>query len=563
MKKSLMIFLIFSVTPGVFAQFHWSVSSQFNTSLFSRQTPLGERAEKTVTVGDRIYYNEYTTTNPNNPPNPNNVVPFGVTRGTYTYFTDTQNFFNYGRGTWGAGNSLRLNLGYRNDNAAFHTSVYLDRLVIINESNANEGIGKDDFNADGSDHSLVANDGRTPNWADILRYAFEEWYIRAGSGFLTAYIGITGNSGKVQTFNNQSDFLLRGVQVAAYGVLAPTTGADFVHDGLDTNNLVTSGAPSTSTMNKTTSLPYIMIAARFANQLSFPLTVQVSADPGNNGGIGADFSYRRMHGALRLSGEEIGGRVNFDAIYKIAGGDPVTTDDYDPSANPIGTLQPGGEGFLTHQFGLYANILNAAGFGFGLGYSAYLKTFEDFTVKDTGKIIPKTGPLFTGFDLRIQYAGIDKLVLTSFNNVSFGKSDTASDDRYVIGVTGIQLPNDSAQDWFALFNSFTAVWNVTDRLALSAQLANRYGVITTDYISNGVAAQIERSRLNFGGGMYAAYRFSWFNLQIGFAFRRLIESYSNTGTPVTGATEQTINGFRDASGGSFDISFPIQLTFQF
>ena len=564
MKKLLILFLLVTVTSGIFApqlaaQFHWSVSSQFNTQLFSCQTPLGERAEKTITVGDQTLYNEYST---NNPLNPSNTIPYGMSRVDYTYFSDTLNFFYYGRGVWGASNSLRFTLGYSGDNVAFHTRVYLDRLV--NASGANEGIGKNDFNADGSDQSFTAGDGRTPNWSALLRYSFEEWYVRGNYGILTGYVGITSDRGKVLSFNNQNESLLGGLQVDNYGVNSPTQDADFVHDGLDTNNLLRSGAPDTTDISaKYTSMPYFMLSARLDNLFSFPLTVQLAADPGNNGGIGSESSYTRIHGAFRISGEDIGGHINFDVIYRIAGGDPVTDDDYDPVINPFGALQPDGAGFLTHNFGLYANVLNIAGFGFGLGYSGYLKTFEGFREKDTGAIIPKTSPLFTGFDLRIQYAGIENLVITSYNNISYGKSDTASAERYVIGVTGIQLPNGSSQDWFALFNSFTVVWNLTERLVVSAQIANRYGIINTEISATDTSSQIERSRKQCGGGAFAAYKFSWCNLQIGFAFRRLIDSYSNTGSPPAGSTQRTINGFRDASGGSFDIAIPIQLTFQF
>ena len=566
MKKHFLIFLILTFSSGAFApklaaQFYWSLASQFNTQLFSRQTPLGERAENAIKVGDQTLYNEYVT---NNPPNPNNTVPYGITRGNYYYFSDTRNFFSYGRGEWGAPNYLRLALGYSGDNLTFHTRVYLDRLVRINEFNGNEGIGRDDFNADGSDQSFVAGNGKTPNWSAFMRYSFEEWYFRGTAGFFTAYVGVTGDRGKVITFNNQSESLLRGLQIDAYGVIAPTKDADFVHDGLDTNNLLRSGAPDTTDITyKYTSMPYFMIAARLENLFSFPLTVQLAADPGNNGGIGSDSSYRRIHGAFRLSGEEIGGHINFDAIYKIAGGDPITTDDYDPDINPFGTLQPSGDGFVAHNFGVYANILNLAGFGFGLGYSGHLKTYEDFKRKDTGIVVPRTGPLFSGFDLRIQYAGIENLVITSFNNISYGKSDTSSSDRAVIGVAGMQLPNDTSQDWLAFFNSFTIVYNLTDRLAVSAQLANRYGLINTEISAENAASKIERSRRQFGGGAYVAYKFSYCDLQIGFAFRRLIDSYSNTGSPPTGSTLQTIAGFRDASGGTFDIAFPIQLTFLF
>ena len=100
MKKFVMLFLLVTASAGVFApqlaaQFHWSLTSRFTTQLFSRQTPLGEREENTITVGTQTLYNSSMT---NNPATSTYLVPYGMTRGDYSYFSDTRNFFNYGRG---------------------------------------------------------------------------------------------------------------------------------------------------------------------------------------------------------------------------------------------------------------------------------------------------------------------------------------------------------------------------------------------------------------------------------------------------------------------------------
>jgi hypothetical protein len=246
----------------------------------------------------------------------------------------------------------------------------------------------------------------------------------------------------------------------------------------------------------------------------------------------------------------------------MAGGDPSATNDYNAIYNPLGTLKPSGDGFITHNFGIYTNILDVAGFGFGLGYSTWLKTYEG-NLRKNGIFIPKTGPMFNGFDLRIQYTGINKLVITSFNNVSFGSTAISSVNNDVIGVTGVHLPNNTSQDWFALFNSVTVVYNITSRLIVSAQAASRYGLINTEVHTPGRSFTMERGRRQIGGGAYAAYKFSWFDLQIGASFRHFMDSYSNTGSPAPGAAFQTVAGYRDASGGSFDFAVPVQITFVF
>ena len=566
MKIFLIVFLILITAKNAFAQFHWSIAAQFNTQLFSQQTPLGERADMLIRTDAGTYlFNENFQ---NNHPNPNSLHQFGINRGHFGFFERSVNFFQYGRGTWGAPNQLRFSIGYRGDNVAFYTRTYLDRLVRINEFNANEGIGENDFFAGAGDQSLLVGDGRSPNWSSLLRYAFEEWYITGTTSFLTAFVGIVPNRGKVLTFNNQSEALLRGLLVENFGVIAPTPEADFVHDGLDTNNLLRSGAPSDVFFHKFTSMPYFMLAARVENLFSFPLTFQIAADPGNNSGIGGTANFRRMHGAFRVSAGNIGERVNIDAIYKIAGGDTNTLDDYHPDDNPFGTLQPTGTGIFAHNFGLYANVMDIFGFNFGLGFSGHLVTFEDSINRQTGIVMQRTGPLITGFDFRIQYAGIQNLLITSFNNISFGESDRTSAAMYAMGVTGIQwLPNGTAQDWLARFHSLTVVYNFTSNLSASIQFGYRYGIINTNIATyNTVTSEIDtaeiiRSRRQFGGGGFIAYRFSHFNVQVGFSFRHLYDSYSNTRTPY--GNHQNVMGFRDASGGTFDIAIPIQLAFQF
>ena len=581
MRKILLILIILTIASGVFApkleaQFYWSLSSQFNSQLFHRQVSLGERANQIIITDDgRELFNETLV---NNPPNPANVIPYGIVRGNYHYFSRSTHFFQYGRGAWGQPNNLRLTIGYRVENIEFFSRTYLDRLVRINEANANDGTGRDDFFAGAGDQSFLAGDGRSPNWASILRYTFEEWFFQGTLGFLTAYVGMTGNRGSVLTFNNQSEFLLRGLLVESYGVIAPTPNADFVHDGLDTNNFLRSGTLNTNAPeNKSTPVPYLMIAARFENRLPFPMTFAFAADPGNNGGILSDENYRRFHGAFRISGEDIFNRVNIDAIYKLAGGNRNVLDDYDPILNPAGNPMPSGSGFVTHNFGVYANILDVFGFCFGLGYSGYLRIYEDFkNVRvEPNIIIPRTGPLFSGFDFRVRYSGINNLVITSFNNISFANTNTSSAENRVFGVTGVLLPfHNVSQEWFALFNSITVVYNFTEQLSVSAQFARRFGIITTNttYNDNPLEitrnpSEIIRSRETMGGGVFVTYKASVFgaqaHLQLGFAFRHLNDQYSNSGSPRPDASPRVTNGFRDANGGAFDFAIPIQIGFVF
>ena len=565
-----------ALTQSAWAEFHWELETGFSVQFFHNKNPLGERTQNTIMIGDIERYNGLdgffigaTDWNPNNP---DSLVPFGFTRGHYSYFSKARHIFSFGRGGWGNSNILRFSIGYRTDNIAFHTRVNLDPLVLVNPNNL--GTGQNEFG--GGEPSFMTNDGRTPSWSDFLRYSFEEYYVRATAGPLTGFFGTASNRGKVLTFNNQNEMLLGGgLMVENFGINAPDRNADFVHDGLDTNNLLRSGAPSMDGIPdmphviyaKAHNIPYFMLALNVANLLPFPLTVQLALDPGNNSGVGAnlDLDYRRMHGAFRLSAGRVFDRVNIDAIYKIAGGDPFTLTLYDEINNPDGPHQPDGAGFFVHNWGVYANILDLWRFDLGLGYSGYLKVHEDFLHKDTGVIRTRTSPLFTGLDLRIRYTGARNLVITSFNNISFAESNKSSIDHYVIGVVGQQLPYPNvSQSWFALYNALTVHYDISSRLTLALQAASRFGRITnTGFLLHNTFypdAEIVRTRHTVGGGGFVSYRifpnrmFETAEIQLGFVFRYLMQSYTNS---ISGSDE--FFGSRDARGGAFDFAIPIRL----
>lgn len=551
-----------------YAEFYWGLESRFTTQFFHRQTPVGERAQQTIIVGGQERFNGVDGVMPGftdwNPANPASNVAYGFNRGAYSFFTVNQHGLSFGRGDWGAMNLLRLSIGYNNGKIAFGARVNLDRLVGGNP--ANRGVGWNDFFAPADEHSFVTGDGRTPNWSAFLRYGFEEYYVRAVAGPLLGFIGAANDRGKVQTFNNKNEMLLGGgLMVENFGVNAPNINADFVHDGLDTNNLLRGGAPDHSDEAKVASLPYFMLALSLENRLPFPLTFQLAADPGNNSGIGTrfDLDYRSVRGMFRVSAENIIDRINIDAIYKISGGDRNTMDIRNDPNVTYGVFQPNGVGFLIHNFGVYANIMNIFGFNFGIGYSAYLETLESFKRIDTGVVATRTSPMFHGFDLRIQYTGIRNLVITSFHNISFAQTNKSSADAYVFGLTGVLLPENVSQSWLAFYNALTVTYNFSNRFFATVQAASRYGVITNNgFLLNNVVfhedAVVRRTRLVVGGGALLSYRFSPFaNFQLGVVLRYIYQSYSNS---VPGAQNFPVT--RNASGGTFDIAFPVNLLFR-
>ena len=566
MKKllALLIALVFVWAVGAESNFHWNLVTDFNASFFAAGLPTGERTERTINIGG-IERPNYFVYNPHR---------YGH-RGVFTYTTGFLDVFSYGSGQWLRGNELRMTVGYRGRHTEFHTMVKLDELVRVDLS---DGTGRP--NELGPNSSLVQtpNGNRTANWGDFLRFSFYEYFFRVNAGFITGYVGNTHDRGKVDRFDVFTDDLLRTIRVENYGVMTPDANADFLNNGQDINNFMR--APMSVARHTSVNIPpddneklfgfveipYFMVAFNFSkiDAIGLPLTLQFALDPGNNSGVNAglvadyrmSFNYIKFNGAVRLSGEAIADRLTFDAIYRFKGGDPNTLNDYVEGIHEGGFIQPDGLGVYSHTFGLFANILGLPNLGIGLGYSGYIRFFEED--RDTSPaIITHSGPLFSGIDLRIQYTGIPNLTITSANNVSFARINRSSlpDDR-IVGVLGVPLPLGTSQSWFALYNALGFNYRLNERFTASFQIANRFGRITTVSGAYGEPlVTVTRSRMQFGGGAYLAYHFTQNILfQVGCVFRFLNDTYTNN---AVGAQEN-IN-YRNASGGMFSFAIPIRM----
>ena len=534
-----MVLLIFGVAavafpPKAAAQFSWRLFADINVRLASWNIPTGEKTEKLITYNNMTFYNNAA----------NN--PTGAGRGDYTYTSGTLDLFNYYRAI--RLNEFRLIVQYNSDAITLYTNANLNNMF---RPGSNSGTGGDEL-ADG--HSFVQGSGKTPDWGDFLRYSFYEWYVRGNLGFLTAYVGNLDDRGKVNILNPFSDDLLLDIKVDHYSVNTPTeNAADYQNNGNEVNNLFRS--PNTVAGNfSTTAVPYIMLAARF-DRFGFPLTFQIAADPGNNNFTAGVIDYKRFGGAVRISGENVANRITFDAVYRINGGDSNTLDNYDEADNPFGTRQPDGQGIFAHRFGVFANILNVPYFAFGFGYNGYLKVFED-TLSTSGKTTTKSGPLFSGIDLRLQYTRIPDTTLTFHSNVSFANTDKTTADAVSVGVWGQNLPLDNAQNWFALYNALDVRLRWNNQLSFTFQIANRLGIVTTTVDPPaGEAYAYKRQLVKLGGGGYFYYQFHRDLLLLGgVSFTYTNNSYSNS---RSGARDNAAT--RDTSGGSFEIGIPIRL----
>ena len=425
--------------------------------------------------------------------------------------------------------------------------------------------------------------GRYMNWNDMLRYSFDEWHVRGHAGFLTGNVGNSPDRGKVQDYSARfTDDVLRTVKVDHYGVNTPAANADFGLNGQDANNFMS--RPSTNPRVNDADpvnwiMPYFTLSARLRmgiGNLSFPFALQLAADPGNNSGIESANNYTRFNGSVRLSAEKIADMVTFDAIYRFRGGHPNDLDLYDKQDNRTGTLQPDGRGYAAHIFGLYANVLNVPKLGIGLGYTGYMMTYQDDdnTLKNiTQEKLTTSGPLYSGIDLRLRYLGT-KIRLTSVNNVSFASAGpstgtviyTDSGGSRVqkplatsMGVLGTPLDHYSSQSWLGLYNALAAEFRLTTAINGSVQIANRYGLITTEESVLGGIATIKRGHIQLGGGGYVYCQINpRLLVQGGVAVRYVNDTYSNNNIGV-----QTNAATRNASGGAFDIAIPIRMSIVF
>jgi hypothetical protein len=121
-----------------------------------------------------------------------------------------------------------------------------------------------------------------------------------------------------------------------------------------------------------------------------------------------------------------------------------------------------------HTFGAYFDITAIEKLGISLGYTGFLPYCD---AEDVDNI------LWHGIDLRSTWTGIDRLSLSTHNNISFAKG--AKNDWIKI------IPSDDSS-YFTLYNAIGATKELTERFSINAEIANVLSV--TD---NGNAGKIE------------------------------------------------------------------------
>jgi hypothetical protein len=503
MKKCLVVLLALAVAGGASAQLKATVTAELNPELLRFSSPIADSAD--------------------------------IASASIDFLSSS------GNGTIGRENGLKLALNYTGEGFSGYLRLNADRLIRAHGNSA-------------AAHSFVNGSGNnvTPN--DLLSLAFDEWNAKATVGMFNLFVGNTGDRGKVKTLQNFDGYLK--TKIDNYGINAYAAGSGF--KDLDNNNLqrTFTFAPVTSTTTPPVTTNYFTNANNpyFSAAVKFdPFTVQIAGDLGYNNEIGSDaLSQTRLNGAFRVSGEKVADLVTFDVIYKFHGGDADTFDG-------TGSTQPDGSGVSSHSFGVYANLFVVNGLDIGLGYSGLFRSYEDADMGTLGTFT-RSGPFYSGIDLRFAYTGIDKLTITFNNNVSFaGVEDDDDIKTAVSGVDGMPLTTTiptafkSAKDsWFALYNALGVNYKLSDKLTASIQFANRLGTRTTEVeITTPVALSVKQEMTNdrFGAAAFASYAFSS-NVTIAAGLDFLYSSTSTkAGTP----------GTPDTNTGSMTLGIPLYL----
>ncbi|GHV55450.1 hypothetical protein AGMMS49579_18340 [Spirochaetia bacterium] len=309
-------------------------------------------------------------------------------------------------------------------------------------------------------------------WAGV---STGDWYAWGRVGKLWAYLGnTTPNRGKTNggrftggfsdwggssssvnrsAYNNWASGSLNVGKNDNFGVQVNTSMTDVTLSAWDINNL------SKGPENR--SLAYAWIQADLS-----PIFIDFAGGTNLATSFGAlDKTFTQGQGSVRISGDKIADAVSFDAVYKIAGGDPNTdpNDQADNSQND--GPQPDGRGVWSNAFGVYGHITAIKDFGISFGYSGVFKLQEDTEVNND--TVTFAHPFYSGIDLRLYFTGVENLGISFNNNVSFAsvKGDGGR-DKVVYGFDGATPLNDDdfSQAYFAWYSGLGVSYKFTDTL---------------------------------------------------------------------------------------------------
>lgn len=310
------------------------------------------------------------------------------------------------------------------------------------------------------------------------------YYVWGKIGFFKLWIGRDEYRGVVNRFQNFDDFLAFrndsfGPIIVNYDYLASKmislSGSDATNLGKDIL-----GNKSTVLIGEFNIGRIIPVA---------PVTISIAANnvfsqidgKGTNESRFMDSytDYGSTFGA-RVEAAGILGMVDLAAVYKYQ----HTDRNYDEQQ--FQDLQ-GGQSFFVpemglehHLFGLFTTVsLKKIGLGISAGYSGYLKVHEEMDAASWGGYTSYTYPLWHGFDLRVNYTGLDRFSFTLNNNVSFASIDGDDDpESFITGFwenrTNVQdVGVNQTQSAIVVYNALAAAYTVTGGLTIKFQAASQ------------------------------------------------------------------------------------------
>jgi hypothetical protein len=502
MKKFFLVFLVFGITTGTYAEFKTSIIFDFAPTLFRMELPTGDFRKAMLTETEL----DHTS--------PINEV-LEVER-----FNDLYRGINYelltGGGQaatlWNRGTENRIQLWWTGESYEIYTRIRIDQVI---------------------GNLMRSSNPSSVSFFNFLSAGFDDWYARGSLGMFKALVGNCDHRGRTPEYaagfheftRNRQDFF--GIHfpdifsTPSLGLII--TGA--VSDSTESLNLRSAFKHGNNDYRRYGSNPFWLFEMGFKDLIGIPLFFEVFGDmadmtlPDGDPTI-TNSGWNKLSGGIRISGDAIANLITFDAQYRLKGGSPSSFDGYkemeDPS-NPGSFInnnmdkQPSGKGRMLHHFGLYGNFSEVIkGLGISFGFTGMIRTYEDyFQIThfgfETGDEIPGrtltfSSPFYSGIDLRINYTGLeDRLGITFSNNVSFASATGTDNEKeattnFVVMLAGgnneigpIINPNgqvsrvlgkDNTQSWLSLYNALAVSYKLTNRLTCFFNIANRFGQFT-------------------------------------------------------------------------------------
>ena len=476
MKKGFTILLVCIAATGAFAQgqFRFRFTQDFNFQVFTAIIPTG-------------LYTQNFIPGPDGGPERNNGVSqtildrgylFPILNGNTGYFVPSGYSFFTLRPTpepnviWNDSNGMGLVMNYVN--GIFHAYVGIDGSALLTRL----------FNKESA---------TITNLFDA--FSIGEYWFRVNHDMFTLWFGERVYPPSVPAFQDDFTDWSGRLKVDWMGVNVP--GTDFIYR--NKGNSLFRDITSPGNVMDFPQLGYFIGSIKLLDFFfDIPITLDIGVDMSSTfqSQINGNFTnpgQSRIDGGLRISGHEVADFISFDLTYKLRGGDRTREDSYHEDI-PGGMVQPDGVGQMAHVLGLALGFPRLiSDLRISLGYTALFVTFEDHLFGPHSPTPPpepytmtKTGPMYNGFDIRLRYTGIPGLRLTLQSNVSFANADEPVFDdlgreigRSVSVVNGgINLNRYQSQSWLALYNAFSARYNIGSQTNLNLHVLHRLGVLT-------------------------------------------------------------------------------------